>query len=199
MNFWDRNYAAPQYRYGLEPNAFLKEQAYRLGENSDLLLPGDGEGRNGVWLAAQGHRVTSVDSSRIGLEKAKALAARQGVEIETVLADLAEWQPPAGRFSGLVLSYLHLPSSLRAPVHRRLSESLKAGAILIIEAFHPRQLDFTSGGPKDREMLYTLADLRSDFSVDVEEISGEEAETWLDEGEGHSGRAFVTRWIGRRG
>lgn len=199
MNFWDGNYAAPEYRYGQEPNAFLKEQAHRLGENSELLLPGDGEGRNGVWLAAQGHRVTSVDSSRIGLDKARALAKRQGVGIETVLADLAEWPAPVSRFDGLVLCYLHLPSSLRAPVHRRLGESLKAGGIVIIEAFHPRQLDFTSGGPKDPDMLCTLEDLRSDFATGLDEIHGWEGETWLDEGEGHRGRAFVTRWIGRRG
>ena len=86
MNFWDQNFSAPGYKYGTAPNAFLADQATRLQVPSDVLLPGDGEGRNGVWLAQQGHHVTAVDSSRVGLDKAKALAQERGVNISTVLA-----------------------------------------------------------------------------------------------------------------
>ena len=51
MNFWDQRFAEPGYKYGTEPNAFLREQAARLTAPADVLVPGDGEGRNGVWLA----------------------------------------------------------------------------------------------------------------------------------------------------
>jgi hypothetical protein len=30
MNFWDQRFAEPGYKYGTEPNAFLREQAARL-------------------------------------------------------------------------------------------------------------------------------------------------------------------------
>ena len=83
MNFWDQRFAEPGFKYGTEPNAFLKEQASRLPPASAVLVPGDGEGRNGVWLAGQGHRVTSVDSSAVGLQKARELAAHRGVALST--------------------------------------------------------------------------------------------------------------------
>lgn len=70
MNFWDQAFDAPGYQYGTEPNAFLRAQAHRLHVGSSVLVPGDGEGRNGVSLAHQGHAVLSVDSSAVGLRKA---------------------------------------------------------------------------------------------------------------------------------
>ncbi|WP_255346461.1 TPMT family class I SAM-dependent methyltransferase [Acidovorax sp. JHL-9] len=48
-------------------NVFLADQGARLEVPSDVLVPGDGEGRSGVWLAQQGHRVTAVDSSQVGV------------------------------------------------------------------------------------------------------------------------------------
>jgi 2-polyprenyl-3-methyl-5-hydroxy-6-metoxy-1,4-benzoquinol methylase len=79
MNFWDQNFSAPGHKYGTAPNAFLVDQTLRLHVPSDVLLPGDGEGRNSVWLAQQGHRVTAMDSSVVGLNKARALATERGV------------------------------------------------------------------------------------------------------------------------
>ena len=73
--FWDDRFAEPGFKYGTQPNAFLREQAAVLAPCSRVLVPGDGEGRNGVWLAQQGHRVLSVDSSAVGLAKAAALAS----------------------------------------------------------------------------------------------------------------------------
>ena len=45
------------------------------------LVPGDGEGRNGVWLAEQGLRVDTLDLSAKGVEKARRLAEARGVSI----------------------------------------------------------------------------------------------------------------------
>ena len=70
MNFWDQNFSIASYKYGTAPNAFLVEQAHRLPPASDVLVPDDGEGRNSVWLAQQGHRVAAMDSSAVGLQKA---------------------------------------------------------------------------------------------------------------------------------
>jgi len=60
---------------------------------SQVLVPGDGEGRNGVWLAQQGHQVISADSSSVGLQKASVLATERGVVLTTLLVDLADWSP----------------------------------------------------------------------------------------------------------
>lgn len=198
MNFWDQRFAEPGYKYGTDPNAFLRAQAARLPAAAEVLVPGDGEGRNGVWLARQGHRVTSVDSSAVGLDKARALAAREGVAVDTRLADLADWAPPASAFDAVVLIYTHLPASIRAGAHRRLAEGLKPGGWLVLEAFHPAQLAHGSGGPKDADMLYTPQQLTADFAGLLMPVLAWNGETTLSEGPGHQGLAHVTRWVGQR-
>jgi SAM-dependent methyltransferase len=199
MTIWDQNFSAPGYKYGTEPNAFLREQAFRLPPGSRVLVPGDGEGRNGVWLAAQGHRVTSVDLSLVGLRKAQQLAAEKGVDLAILQADLADWAPEPASFDAVVLTYVHLPPQIRAGAHARLAAGLRAGGCLILEAFHPAQLAHSSGGPKDVAMLYELATLRADLAGSgLEELLAWEGETTLDEGPGHQGLAHVTRYVARR-
>jgi SAM-dependent methyltransferase len=202
MNYWDQRFSDPSFRYGTTANAFLRDQASRLLPGSTVLVPGDGEGRNGVWLAEQGHRVTAVDNSSLGLAKARTLAAERGVSIETVHSDLSEWSPMEESVDALVLIYVHFPPSVRAAIHQKLLSALRVGGLLILEAFHPNQIGRTSGGPKDVTMLYTLDLLRSDLAAvpnsAFEELLAWEGETRLDEGPGHHGDALVTRLVARR-
>ena len=195
--FWDQNFSVAGYKYGTSPNAFLVEKAACMVPAGDVLVPGDGEGRNSVWLAQQGHRVTAMDASQVGLQKAEALAGERGVAIETVQGDLAEWAPDSSSFDAVVLIYVHLPEAIRQQAHRRLAKGLRPGGVLILESFHPGQLAHSSGGPKDVTMLYTPAMLAADFAGVLETAMAWDGETVLSEGPGHQGLAHVTRWIGR--
>ena len=196
MTFWDQNFSAPGYKYGTEPNAFLREQAFRLSPGSRVLVPGDGEGRNGVWLAMQGHQVMSVDLSLVGLHKAQQLASEKGVALTVLQADLADWTPEPGSFDAVVLTYVHLPPAIRAAAHARLAAGLRSGGSFILEAFHPEQLAHGSGGPKDPAMLYDLAMLRADLAAShLQELLAWEGQVTLDEGPGHQGLAHVTRYV----
>lgn len=201
-SFWNQQFSAPGFKYGTAPNAFLREQAGLLAPHSAVLVPGDGEGRNGVWLAEQGHTVTSIDSSPVGLAKARSLATERGVSVDTVEADLTHWSPGAMRYDAVVLVYLHLPPAIRSVIHRALWSSLRDGGLIVLEAFHPRQLAYRSGGPKDETMLYTLDLLRTDLAgipdAVFDELVAWEGETILDEGPGHQGPAYVTRLVARR-
>ncbi|MBU4181356.1 MAG: class I SAM-dependent methyltransferase [Gammaproteobacteria bacterium] len=196
MNFWDQNFSVAGFKYGTAPNAFLVGQAHRLKRGSEVLVPGDGEGRNGVWLAQQGHRVTAMDGSAVGLQKAQTLAMERDVALQTALGDLADWAPAPASFDAVVLTFVHLPPAIRAGAHRRLAAGLRPGGLLILESFHPQQLQHRSGGPKDVSMLYTPASLRDDFAG-LDEVLSWHGETMLDEGPGHQGLAHVTRWIGQ--
>lgn len=109
MNFWDQFFSQPSYKYGTEPNAFLAAHAGRLPAGGRVLVPGDGEGRNGVWLAQQGFQVLSVDGSAVALGKARQLANERNVTLETEHADLADWTPAPSSADGVVLTYVHLP------------------------------------------------------------------------------------------
>ena len=199
MNFWNQQFSSDVFKYGKQPNRFLREQAFRLHAGSKVLLPGDGEGRNSVWLAEQGHQVTAMDNSSVGLKKAIGLAAEKNVPIEVVQADLEHWTPIPASVDALVLTYVHLPPSLRPLAHRRLVQALRPGGWFILEAFHPRQLGYQSGGPKDETMLYTTDMLRSDPanipSLRLEEVIAWEGEVLLDEGSGHQGPAYLTRYV----
>lgn len=202
MNFWDQQFSVSDFRYGHQPNGFLREQAVRLKPQSEVLLPGDGEGRNSVWLAEQGYRSTAMDSSSVGLEKAVSLARQRGVSIAVIHADLADWVPEPASFDAVVLTYVHLPPELRPLAHQRLSSALRPGGLFILEAFHPLQLGYQSGGPKAQAMLYSADMIRADLNhlpVPVfEEIMAWEGEALLDEGSGHQGLAYLTRYIARR-
>lgn len=195
-SIWDERFSDSEYKYGTEPNAFLKQEAHRIKSGGRVLVPADGEGRNSVWLAEQGFDVTAVDGSSVGLEKGRLLAERHGVSTTAVLADLNEWTPDAGSYDAVVLTYLHLMPAFRTSIHRTLTSSLKPDGILILEAFSKKQLGRTSGGPDNIEMLFTIEDLRHDFNDILEEQLCEECETVLDEGPGHQGVAYVARYIG---
>lgn len=201
---WNQRFAAPGHKYGTAPNAFLHEQAAALPPGATVLVPGDGEGRNGVWLASQGHTVLALDYAENGLAKARALAAAQGVaeRYEARWADLADdasWSVPDQSVDALVLVYCHLPGAVRARAYPRLARALRPGGLCIVEGFHPQQLQgYASGGPRDADMLLTLAALRSELGAGCDEQQAFEGEVLLDEGAGHQGPGFVTRWVARR-
>jgi SAM-dependent methyltransferase len=195
--FWDRRYSEPGYAYGTEPNAFLVSQRHRLRAGMRALAVGDGEGRNGVWLAAQGLEVLSVDASRVGLAKARALAEERGVRIRTEVADLASWTWPRAAFDLVVSIFVHLDPRQRPLIHQAMVEALAPGGWLILEAFTPAQLGLRSGGPTAREWLYTAEQLRADFAG-TEIVLLEETSTDLAEGVYHRGRAAVVRLVAKR-
>lgn len=196
MPSWDEEFAKPGYRYGTEPNGFLVEMAGRLPRGARVIAAGDGEGRNGVWLAAQGHHVLALDSSSVGLAKARALAEERGVAIDTAVVDLSTYAPEPASADAVVLIYVHMPPAIRRAAHRNLVRALKPGGLIILEAFHHDQLGRTSGGPKDASMLFDLALLAGDFGPDISAVLSFEGEIDLDEGRGHIGSGAVVRFVG---
>lgn len=194
---WEQRYSEAGYAYGVEPNAFLVDQAWRLHPGMSALAVGDGEGRNGVWLAQQGLNVLAVDQSCTGLQKAEALARSRGVSIRTECADLGQWSWPEGDQDVVVSIFVHFAPQLRPRMHRAMLQALKPGGLLIMEAFHVDQLCYRSGGPPVGEMLYTAEMLREDFAGgNILELTQTAAE--LDEGRYHHGTAAVLRLILQR-
>jgi len=199
---WDQRYAPASYAYGLEPNAFLAAQAHRLRRGQRALVPGDGEGRNGAWLAEQGLSVDTFDLSAFGVAKAKALAAARGVRVNAMQGDALTWDWPEARFDLIALIYLHLIEHERRVVHARALKSLRPGGLIVLEAFRPEQLDCHAagarGGPRDKTLLYSVEALREDFAAG-EIVLLEAAEARVDEGHLHVGDSAVVRAVVRKG
>jgi SAM-dependent methyltransferase len=196
--FWDERYSGEGFAYGTQPNRWLEGQAGVIRPGGRVLSLGEGEGRNAVWLAEQGFSVDAVDASAVGLEKAQELAARRGVRIRTQVDDLATYRPEPGAYDALVLAFVHLPPTIRSLVHAAGARALRPGGVLIIEAFTPLQLGRPSGGPRQADLLYEVATVRSDFPG-VDWLVLEEAEVELDEGPFHRGTAAVVRGVGKAG
>jgi 2-polyprenyl-3-methyl-5-hydroxy-6-metoxy-1,4-benzoquinol methylase len=196
--FWDDRYGEAGYAYGTVPNQFLTEQQHRLKPGMKTLVVGDGEGRNGVWLATQGLDVLSIDLSPVGLEKAQALASQHQVQIQTQCADLITWDWGVAKYDLVVSIYVHFTPKVRQQIHRSMLQALKAGGLIILEAFNLEQLQYqrkyASGGPPIPEMLYQPEMLREDFAGGkIMELT--ETITELHEGQYHEGRASVVRLV----
>ncbi len=194
---WDQKYGQTQYFYGTEPNDFLKQQASQIPENSRILCLADGEGRNSVYLATLGHRVTGMDSSSVGLGKARNLAILNRVKIESLHADLNEYVITPNSWDAIILIFCHMPSSLRNRIHQACVKGLKADGLLILEAYTPRQLGRGTGGPKNIDLLMEPQDLKQDFEP-LHFLHFAEAEREVHEGIGHTGLASVIQILARR-
>jgi 2-polyprenyl-3-methyl-5-hydroxy-6-metoxy-1,4-benzoquinol methylase len=194
---WDERFSQSQPVYGDQPNAFLAAQTPRFQRGMKLLVPADGYGRNGIWLARQGFSVHTVDLSPVGVARARKTAEAVGLAMTIEQADLALWKWPEAEFDGVFAIFLHLPPDVRAKVHGAMLRSVKPGGLVILEAFSTSQLNYSSGGPKRVELLYTAEMLRRDFAG-AEAILLEEKEAQISEGTMHSGAAAVVDGVFRR-
>jgi 2-polyprenyl-3-methyl-5-hydroxy-6-metoxy-1,4-benzoquinol methylase len=194
---WDERFSQSQPVYGDQPNAFLAAQTPRFQRGMKLLVPADGYGRNGIWLARQGFSVHTVDLSPVGVARARKTAEAVGLAMTIEQADLALWKWPEAEFDGVFAIFLHLPPDVRAKVHGAMLRSVKPGGLVILEAFSTSQLKYSSGGPKRVELLYTAEMLRRDFAG-AEAILLEEKEAQISEGTMHSGAAAVVDGVFRR-
>jgi SAM-dependent methyltransferase len=198
QKMWDERFSQAEPVYGDEPNDFLREQVARFQPGAKILVPGDGYGRNGVWLAKQGFLVHTVDLSAVGVERARKTAEAAGVVMKVECADLSIWDWPKDWFEGLFAIFLHLPGELRAKVHAAMLRAVRPGGLVLLQAFATGQLRHTSGGPKQVELLYTAEILRKDFAG-AKVLELEEKETEIREGHLHSGRAAVVQGVFQRG
>jgi SAM-dependent methyltransferase len=191
-HFWNERYSLPEYVYGDTPNTFFREQLEKLKPGT-ILLPGEGEGRNAVWAASAGWQVVAVDYSEAAREKALALAAKKHTNLNQYLVeDLNSFMPLEKHYDAIALIFVHLMPTERQLLHQKLLKALKPGGTIIIEAFHPDQLQYNSGGPKNYEMLYTSEMLLKDF--DGLKINFLDEGTYhLSEGNFHRGEAALVR------
>lgn len=194
---WDDRYGSGDFQFGEAPNRYLEELRPWLRPSMRALALGDGEGRNGVWLAQQGLAVTSLDWSPVGMAKAAQLADRSKVALRTVVADAAAWDYPDAGFDLVAWIYLHLPPADRAAAAQGVLRALAPGGLLALECFTPAQQGRRSGGPKMPELLWSRAIVEELFgALDVLELL--EGTVHLDEGPRHQGRAEVVRALLRK-
>ncbi len=193
---WNQRYSLEEYKYGKNPNEFLKEELSKLVQGNILFL-GEGEGRNAVYAAKLGWNVDAVDFSDEGKRKAERLAEEYGVKINYSVNDFALVTLTANKYNVVGIFFIHLEEELKKPLFKKVIKSLKPGGKIIFECFEKAQINYSSGGPKDPDLLYSLEDVVSDFiDLEFEKLSKEKI--FLSEGSGHSGEGVVIRFIGSK-
>lgn len=195
---WDKRYASPEFRFGTDPNEFLAAQLSLLAPSGKrILLIGEGEGRNAIWLASHGALATMVDISPVGLAKAASRAASLNLPLTTIEADLTHWDFGHAAWDAIIAIFCHLPSSIRQPINRKIVDALAPGGLYIAESYTVAQLTRGTGGPSDPDMLPSAAQLTAEFSG-LEFLHRAELTRNVVEGPAHSGLADVVQIIARK-
>jgi SAM-dependent methyltransferase len=162
---WDAKYASPDHVWGTEPNRFLAAALADVepGPTGRALDLACGEGRNAVWLAGRGFRVTAVDWSEVALDKGRRLAADQGVEVEWVCADVvAEYTPPAAAFDLVAVLYLQIPGDERRRVLAGAAAAVAPGGQLLAIGHHRRTTGIS--GPTDPALQWVPAEIAAEVA-----------------------------------
>jgi SAM-dependent methyltransferase len=150
---WDERYASAALVWGAEPNRFLPPEVAGLpaGRGADLAC---GEGRNAIWLAAQGWSMTGVDFSAVAIGKARELADAQGVSVDFEVADVVTHRLEAVH-DLVIVFYLQLAPPERAAVLANAAGGLASGGTFLMVAHDRDNIEHGHGGPQDPLVLPT--------------------------------------------
>ena len=194
---WDERFSIEDYLFGAEPAQALVKLEHYLIPQGDTLVIADGEGRNSVYLASRGFRVTASDSSTVANVKAKALAANQNVEVNYQVEDFFDIDWSAKQYDNIVgIFFQFIPPNKIKQVLMSLRSATKKGGTLLIHGYTPQQIELATGGPKDVSLMYTK-ELFEDVFKPVEILVNKEYQMQLSEGSGHKGQSALIDFVAK--
>ncbi len=168
---WNRRYASADPHSTRVPSRFLVAEVNGMAPGRALDLA-CGAGRNAVWLAEQGWRVTAVDFSDVGLTMARDLARARGVEVQWIQADVVAWAPAPRAYDLVCVLYLQLPAPDRRVVLRHAVDAVSPGGALLVIGHDLLNLTEGWGGPSQADVLFTP----DDIVAEIEGLQVEKAE-----------------------
>jgi SAM-dependent methyltransferase len=143
---WNLRYAG-QGSCSEQPDPFLLSLDAELPRRGAALDVAGGAGRNAVWLAGRGLDVTLVDIAEAGLAQAAERAARAGVCLTTLQADLDSDPLPPGPWDLVLCCQFHWP-----PLFGLASSLLRPGGLLVVVQATRKNLD-RHASPSERYLL----------------------------------------------
>jgi SAM-dependent methyltransferase len=150
---WDARYPSAGLLWSATPNLFVADRLRHAvpGRGLDLAA---GEGRNAVWLASLGWKMTAVDFSEVAMARGSA----QTGDVDFVVADVLEWQPEAS-YDLVLVAYLHLLPAEFEKAIRRAREWLEPGGELFMIGHDVTNIGDGWGGPQYPEVLWDVPDI----------------------------------------
>ena len=194
---WDERYSIDEYLFGKEPAQALLRNEEHLVSGGTTLVIADGEGRNSVYLAKKGFKVTATDYSIVANQKAKSLAVIENVQVDYKLEDFFDINWSEKSYDNVIgICFQFVPHHLIDNVLMDLRSATKKGGTLLIHGYTPTQLKYGTGGPKDKSLMYTK-DTFTNLFHESEIFKLEEYEAIINEGIGHSGRSAMIDFIAK--
>jgi len=139
---WDQIYAGRELRVPVNPSALVLEATASLPPGTALDI-GMGNGRNAIYLARRGWKVTGIDISREAVKQAQAEAKKLNVPLEASVSRLEDLPPYQSRFDVILCMYIQDLATKNA---RKIMDMLKPGGLLIVEGYH-QQAPALAGQP----------------------------------------------------
>jgi SAM-dependent methyltransferase len=159
---WDKIYLGADSRVPVNPSALVLESTASLTPGVALDI-GMGNGRNAIYLARKGWKVTGIDVSGEAVRQASASASKLGAQIDARVANFETFA--AGRAQYDLILGLYIQGLAVRQAHK-IIDALKPGGYLVIEGHHAdvRTLDHKGQAPpqgyQTNELLRAFSRLR---------------------------------------
>lgn len=181
--WWNASFRGEGVGFDKEPNHLLVETVAKLrpGTALDVAM---GQGRNALYLASRGWKVTGVDFSDEGMRLARESAAARHLTLDTVNADLDKFDFGTDKWD--LVTFLYVPQ--HAGWIERAQRSVKRGGLFVLEFFHRADGEAADQG-------YATGELAALFKDGWDIQRDEVVDTTPDWGEDH---ATMVRFVARK-
>jgi SAM-dependent methyltransferase len=182
-DFWNATFRGEGTGFSKEPSHILVETVAKLrpGTALDVAM---GQGRNALYLASRGWKVTGVDFSDEGVRLAHDAAAARHLTLDAVNADLDTYDFGADKWD--LVTFLYVPK--RPGWVERAQRSVKHGGLFVLEFFHREDGEAANEG-------FATGELSTQFKDGWEILRDEVADTTPDWAADH---AKVVRFVAKR-
>lgn len=131
----DNLYQKVQNLWGTQPNRYVVK-ILKLVDSGKVLDVGVGEGRNALFLAEKGFKVTGIDISKVAVEKFLKNAKERNLEVEGYVIDALEYDPGTDYDVVICTGTLHyFPTSRLGELMDNIKGHTKVGGINVLTAF----------------------------------------------------------------
>lgn len=190
---WDQVYLNTDNKVPVNPSTLVLEATANLKPGTALDV-GMGNGRNAIYLARKGWKVTGVDISHAAVKQAQAEAAKLKVDLDARAGDIEHMDIGRNKYDLIICMYVHMVAVRNA---KKFIDALAPGGLLIVEGHHADAqamgLQPVSGGPPgymDNQLLRVFERLRI--------VRYEDRTTHAEWSNGPDGRAPIVRLVARK-
>ena len=189
---WNKRYAASELVWSVQPNLLFASEVADL-EPGKALDVACGEGRNAIWLAEQGWEVTAIDFADAAVAKGVSIAARRGVFVNWVVADIADAEKC--QYDLVAVLYFHTGQDERQEWLPTVVNFIAPKGVFIYIGHDPSNICDGMGGPQDPALLPSIKEVTNYLEgFKIEDARVVERRTTQETGHGDttSGLAFDT-------